>query len=168
MPDIAPLPPQVAGAFRMAFSGPCGLRADAGGMPGGGGCGAGSWCAGQEGGIPPSSTKCMASTKARTTGSRRRSSLRPLAVFARMPEVCRVVVVVERGVGVQAKRVGSHPLLQSVWQVPKRARPEAAAARFGLWPFLPGRAAQGKYTAKRAGKCIVKYAVAGAFRPREG
>jgi len=28
-----------------------------------------------------------------------------------MPEVCRVVVVVERGVGVQARRVGSHPLL---------------------------------------------------------
>jgi len=56
MPDIAPLPPQVAGAFRMAFSGPCGLRAVAGGMP--------------------------------------------------------VVVVVERGVGVQARRVGSHPLLQ--------------------------------------------------------
>jgi len=56
-----------------------------------------------------------------------------------MPEVCRVVVVVERGVGVQARRVGSHPLLQSVWQVPKRARPEAAAAaRFGPWPFLLG------------------------------
>jgi len=75
MPDIAPLPPQVAGAFRMAFSGPCGLRAVAGGMPGSGGRGAGSWCAGQEGGIPPSSTKRIVSTKAHTTGKGRRGCL---------------------------------------------------------------------------------------------
>jgi len=68
MPDIAPLLSQLAGAFRMAFSGPAGLRADAGGMPGGGGCGAGSWCAGQEGGIPPSTTLSIVSTKAHTTG----------------------------------------------------------------------------------------------------
>jgi len=63
MPDIAPLPLPVAGAFRMAFSGPGGLRAVAGGMRGGGGCGAGSWCAGQEGGIPPSQRILTVSTK---------------------------------------------------------------------------------------------------------
>ena len=75
MPDIAPLPLKVAGAFRMAFSGLGGLRAVAGGMPGSGGCGAGSWCAGQEGGIPPSSTIIMVSTKARPAGKGRRGRL---------------------------------------------------------------------------------------------
>jgi hypothetical protein len=51
----------------MALSGLGGLRADAGGMPGGGGCGAGSWRAGQEGGIPPSTTMIIVSTKARSS-----------------------------------------------------------------------------------------------------
>jgi len=52
----------------MAFSGLDGLKAVAGGMPGGGGFGAGSWRAGQEGGIPPSTTIIIVNTKAHTAG----------------------------------------------------------------------------------------------------